>query len=313
MRISIEMHPFRPPALYPENGVSCRGILREFLNRRFRVFLIAALLLPAPDGEARADDLAERLSALRLLQMQSKLWSPEEKYGLTLKGSMESHYTTNGALAQDGTSDWYLAPSASVIWGHKAGGDWRVSAGGDVGGFRYLRQPDLGTSYLDAWASAARDFQIGPAKGEFYVTCTQQWTQLKNYSKSGSSTEALAGLNCDWEMRPGHTLALNPMASVTPYSSPWDSGFHSYGATITYNWALNSSLDVSVYYNGYLTCYFSGQSDYTQYVGAGIAWSPCKSLTFSVSVTQTWNSSTNPGSEYSAFDAGGMIGLQWRL
>jgi hypothetical protein len=286
-----KMHPFRRPVL----------------------LLIAALLLPAGNGKARADQLFERLSALRLLQMQSNLWSREENIGLTLKGSIESHYTTNGALEQGGTSDWYLAPLASVIWSGEAGDGWRVSAGGDTGGFRYLRQPDLGTSYLDAWASAARDFQIGPAKANLYATCTQEWTQFRNFTKSGSSTETLAGLNCDWEIRPGHTLTFNPVASATPYSSPWDSGYHSYGAMITYNRAVNASLDVSVYYNGYLTCYFNGQTDYTQYVGAGIAWSPCKDVSLSVSVTQTWNSSTSPDSEYSAFDTGGMIGLRWRL
>ncbi|MEI6493811.1 MAG: hypothetical protein WCO94_14780 [Verrucomicrobiota bacterium] len=285
------MHPFRRPAF---------------------LYIVALVLLP-PGGEARADGLAERLSALRLLQLQSNLWRPIEKCGLTLNGSVESRYTTNAALAQGGTSDWYLAPSASAIWSQDEGGGWRGAAGCDVGGYRYLRQTDLGTSYLDAWGSAVRDFQLGRAKGEFYVTCNQQWTQLKNYTKSGSSTEAIAGLNCDWEIRPGHGLSFNPVASTTPYSSPWDSGFHSYGATITYNWALNSSLDVSVYYNGYLTCYFSGQSDYTQYLGAKIAWSPSKNFSLSVSVTQTWNSSTNPGSEYSAFDAGGMVGIQWRL
>ena len=85
-----KMHPFRRPVL----------------------LLIAALLLPAWNGKARAEQLFERLSALRLLQMQSNLWSREDINGLTLKGSIEGHYTTNGALERGGTSDWYLARMA---------------------------------------------------------------------------------------------------------------------------------------------------------------------------------------------------------
>lgn len=280
---------------------------------RFRLVpIVAILFLSTGNGEARAGVLSERLSALRLLQMQSRLWSPDDKFGLTLEGSMESHYTTNAALARDGTSDWYLAPVASMAWSQSLGGGWRISAGGDAGGYRYLRKPDLGTSYTDAWASFARDFQIGAAKANVYVTGTQQWTQLKNFSGSGDTMETLAGLLMDWKIQTGNTLSLNPVAYVTPYSSPWDSGYHSYGATISYTKDVTNTLKFSVYYNGYLTAYFSGQTDFTQYVGAGITWSPCEQLSFSASVTQTWNSSTNRGSEYSSLDAGGTFGLQWR-
>jgi len=36
-------------------------------------------------------------------------------------------------------------------------------------------------------------------------------------------------------------------------------------------------------------------------------------LILPASVTQTWNSSTDADSKYSATDAGGMLGLQWKL
>lgn len=280
---------------------------------RLSLVIAVASFLAAWNRGARADELFERLSALRLLQLQSNLWNPIEKNGLTLGGGVEGRYTTNAALARDGTGDWYLTPSASMIWSHKLQDDWRVSVGSDVGGYRYLRQPDLGTSYVDAWGSVARDFRIGPVKTGIYVTCTQQWTQLRNFSKSGSTTEILAGLNADWEIRAGHTLSFNPVAYATPYSSPWDSGYHSYGAMISYNWEVTHGVGISVYYNGYLTDYFSGQTDFTQFVGMGITWNPCENFSFTASVNQTWNSSTNPGSEYSALDAGGTLGFQWRL
>ena len=279
---------------------------------RLAFFLFAAFL-PAWNGKARADDLFERLAALRVLQMQSNLWNTQVKSGLTLDGSLESRFTTNAALSRDGTSDWYLAPAASMSWGHELGDDWGVSAGCDAGGFRYLRQTDLGTSYLDTWGSVAREFKIGPAEAGVYAVCTQQWTQLKNYSKSGASTEILAGAHTGWEFRPGQTFAFNPYATATPYSSPWDSGYHSYGATLSYDLEACSHVDISVYYNGYLTCYFSGQNDFTQYVGTSITWSPWENFSLSASVTGTWNSSTNPDSEYTAVDAGGMLGLQWKL
>ena len=280
---------------------------------RLTLVLIAALTLPAWNGDARADNLFQRLSALRLLQLQSNLWNPAEKHGLTLNGSVESRYTTNAALSRDGTGDWYLAPTASVSGGHKLTDEWTVSAGTDVGGFRYLRQTDLGSSYADAWVGVARDFQIGPVEASLYLTTTQQWNQFKNFSQSGSCTEVIAGANADWKIQPGHTLAFNPVASVTAYSSPWDAGYRSYGATISYDWEPNASLEVSVYYNGYLSSYFNGQIDYTQYVGVGITWSPCENFSVSASVTQTWNSSTDADSKYSATDAGGMLGLQWKL
>jgi hypothetical protein len=275
--------------------------------------ILAAFLLPAWNGATRADDLFQRLSALRLLQLQANLWNPAEKHGLTLSGSVESRYTTNAALARGGTSDWYLAPAASISGGHKLTDEWTVSAGADVGGYRYLRQPDLGSSYADAWASVARDFQAGPVETNLYLTATQQWNQFENFTNSGSSTEVLLGAKAVWKIRPGQMLAINPAASVTAYSSPWDAGYRSCGAIISYGWEPTSTLEISVYYNGYLTSYFNGQTDYTQYVGAGITWSPCEYLSLSASVTQTWNSSSNADSKYSAFDAGGMLGLQWQL
>jgi len=280
---------------------------------RLPLAIMAAIILPAWNGDARADNLFQRLSALRLLQLQSNLWNPAEKHGLTLSGSVEGRYTTNAALASGGTSDWYLAPTVSISGGHKLTDEWTVSAGADVGGFRYLRQTDLGSSYADAWGSVARDFQVGPVEASLYLTTTQQWNQFKNFSKSGSSTEVIAGANADWKIWPGHTLAFNPAASMTAYSSPWDAGYRSCGATISYDWELNASLEISVYYNGYLTSYFNGQIDYTQYVGAGITWSPCENFSLSASVTQTWNSSTDADSIYSATDVGGMLGLQWKL
>ena len=50
-----------------------------------------------------------------------------------------------------------------------------------------------------------------------------------------------------------------------------------------------------------------------EYVGVGVTWAPCENFSLSASVTQTWNSSTDADSQYSAFDAGGMLGLQFRL
>ena len=279
---------------------------------RLPLAIMAALFLPAWNGTARADNLFQRLSALRLLQLQSHLWTPVES-GLTLSGSVESRYTTNGALARDGTSDWYLAPSASIAGGHKLTEKWTVSAGMDLGGYRYLRQPDLGSSYADAWGSIARNFQLGPVEASVYLTTTQQWNQFMNFSNSGSSTEVIAGGNFDWKFRPGHTLALNPAASVTPYSEPWNAGYRSCGATISYDWEPHAGLEVSIFYNGYLTSYFNGQIDYTQYVGVGITWTPRENFRLSATVTQTWNSSTDADSKYSATDAGGILGLQWKL
>ena len=279
---------------------------------RLPLAIMAALFLPAWNGTARADNLFQRLSALRLLQLQSHLWTPVES-GLTLSGSVESRYTTNAALARGGTGDWYLAPAASISGGHKLTDEWTISAGADVGGYRYLRQTDLGTSYADAWGGVARDFQIGPVETSLYLTTTQQWNQFKNFSNSGSSTEVIAGANAEWKIRPGHTLTFNPVASVTPYSQPWDAGYDSCGATISYDWEPRAGLEISVYYNGYMTSYFNGQTDFTQYVGAGITWSPCEYFSLSASVTQTWNSSTDADSKYSAFDAGGMLALQWKL
>ena len=279
---------------------------------RLTLAILAAIFLPASNGTARADNLFQRLSALRLLQLQSHLWTPAES-GLTLGGSVESRYTTNAALARGGTSDWYLAPSASISGGHKLTGEWTVSAGADVGAYRYLRQPDLGTSYEEAWGSVARDFLIGPLEASLYLTATQQWTQLKNFSKSGSSTEVIAGGNFEWKFRPGQALALKPAASVTPFSEPWDAGYRSCGAMISYDWEPHAGLEISIFYNGYLTAYFNRQTDYTQYVGVGVTWAPCENFSLSASVTQTWNSSTDADSQYSAFDAGGMLGLQFRL
>ena len=212
----------------------------------------------------RADDLVQRLSALRLLQMQSNLWNPAETHDLVLSGSLEGHYTTNAALARDGTSDCYVAPSVSISGSHSLTGEWRVSAGTDLGGFRYLRQPDLGTSYADVWGGLTRDFRIGLVEANLYLTVTQQWNQLENFTSSGSLTEALVGLNTEWKIREGQTLTFNPGASLTPLAQPWDAGFDSCGATISYDWTPISNWEISIFYNGYLTAYFSGQTDFTQ-------------------------------------------------
>lgn len=280
---------------------------------RFTIVLLAAIIISKGCGEARADDLFQRLSALRLLQMQSKIWNPEEQHGLTVSGSLEGRYTTNAALASGGTGDWYLAPAASISGGHKLNDEWTVSAGTDIGGYRYLRQTDLGSSYADAWGGVALNFQIGPVEASLDLTAIQQWNQFKNFSQSGSSTEIIAGANAEWKFRPGHTLGFHPAASVTPFSSPWNAGYQSCGAMLSYDWEPSPCLDLSVYYNGYLSSYFSRQIDYTQYVGASITWTPCENFSLSASVTQTWNSSTDADSKYSALDAGGMLGFQWKL
>lgn len=282
-------------------------------NSRLVIVILASSFLAPWNARAEDDNLFQRLSALRLLQMQSNLWNPEEKHGLAIGGSVEGHYTTNGALARDGTSDWYLAPVALISWSHDLADEWRVSVGADAGGFRYLRQPDLGTSYLDAWGTVARDFEVGAVRSSLYMTTLQQWTQLKNYSKSGSSTEIVAGWNMDWEIGHGHALTFNPSAFVTPYSLPWNAGYHSYGATISYGWSVKADVELSIFYNGYLTSYFSGQTDITQYVGLGVKWTPCEAFSLTASATQTWNASTDTDSNYSALDLGGMLGLTWRL
>ncbi len=280
---------------------------------RLRAALVIFLMLPALTSAARADALLERLSALRLLQIQSTLWNQEVKSGLLLSGSFEQHYTTNAALASGGTSDWYESPAAALTWSHDICGGCTASVGADAGGFRYLKHPDLGSSYVDAWAGVERDIQLGPVEAGAYITGVQQWTQLKNFSKSNSSSEILAGFKAGSEIRPGHSVSLNAMASATPYASPWDSGYHSYGVRTAYDWSVSPALEVSVFYTGYVTAYFSGQTDLTQYVGAGIAWNISEHLSISASITRTWNSSTDPGSDYSATDTGGTLGLQWRL
>jgi len=278
--------------------------------------IILMLSLTAWSGCARGEDdlFLQRFSALRLLLMQSALWNPDEKkHGLSLNGSMEGHYTSNAALSQDGTSDWYVAATTSAAWGHRLGDGWRTSIGADACAFRYLRQPDLGTSYLDAWGSLARDFSIGALPSGAFLTVSQQWTQVSNFTNGGASTEVLLGGNVDWEFFRGQTLSLEPMASITPWSSPWGVGFSSCGAYLSYSLSVTSAVEVSVFYNGYLTSYFARQTDFTQYVGAGLTWNLCKEIAISASVVQTWNRSNNAGSNYSALDVGGTLGLSWSL
>jgi len=276
-----------------------------------RFTLLAVLIFWSAPGQA--EEVLQRLSALRLLQLQSKLWNADEKHLLTLAGSLEEHYTTNGALASGGTSDWYHAIFASVTSSHSIAESWRVAAGADAGGFRYFKNPDLGTSYLDVWGSVTRDLRIGEAGASCYLTFTQEWNQLKNYSMSGSSTEVLAGFNAEWEFLPGQTVSMNPVVSATPGSRPMSAGYLSGGVMLTYDREIRHGLELSAFYNGYFTSYFSGQNDFTQYVGLSLTWSPCKEVTLSATASQTWNSSTDPDSRYSALDVGGMLGLQWRL
>lgn len=296
----------------PSSSEKCLGTnfsLRGFAGLRFLLPIFLSIWI----SSSFAEDVRQRLSALRLLQLQSRFWNGDEKQRLTLGGGFEEHYTTNGALESGGSSDWYEAASVSLSSNREIARGWRLGAGADVGGFRYVKNPDLGTSYVDTWGRVTHDFQWARAEGSYTLAITQEWTQFKNYSPSGASTQILLGANAEWELFPNHTLSLAPTLSATPYSFPMNAGYGSCGTLVTYNWGFRKDWNASIYYNGYLTSYFNRQNDFTQYAGLSIAWSPRKNITLSASLSKTWNTSTAPESRYSALDLGGMLGLEWQL
>jgi hypothetical protein len=207
----------------------------------------------------------------------------------------------------------YSSPSVNAEWNPDLGRGFSASIGAAAVAYLYNHYDDQDCSYVDLTGGLFCDRWFGPLSTEFYVTNTFEFSQSENFRDSAQSNLVVGGCIFSWRFLEVHGFSLNPDIWATPYACPFDTGYHSYGLTLTYGWQPGGCLSAFLYTSGYFTAYFNGETDYTQYLGASAVLNLARSAVFLFSVTQTWNASSAPQSSYDVLDLGGLLTLHVRF